>query len=540
MAKPARGSWAGNNTTQQSEEYHVYRDKNPFVHQGQILHDRYRLIYHLGYDSTGVFWLCHDRSDADAPWKLITTIESDNKDGVERLEAVINLARENSQNGIAEHRNICLPVDHFLLTGPHGMRLCLVTELMGPNMSDMARDDPESIRSICFQVCKGLQYLHDRGLRHGNLRPSSIHLQVSEEIQAITESEMQRILDATTTRQKNSEDYGGGIEWPRELQHLLIPDKVCVVGLEPLSCASNRTQMTGGAIRYASPELLLGIEHTLAADTWSLACTFAEIRTGQSLFGERCRSKASMVAGYERYLGPLPEPHRAVWEKVPVIDRERMDDDTVESALPNEFEEDCAANSIYSAIAREVPASKQDLPNQYDCERTQNIGCRLSKAEVLIFGDLLCRTLKYDVEERLTISEIMEHSWFSSRFRRSAPIQVNQATTIPPSADDHTQATVNDNNQKVRRRLTVMQKKGSSKPDTNNYQAVRLRHTKTIRSGHSSKFDLMNSGIGGFILGLAMATVFWTLLIIAKLKPVTSQTPNAMVVERIANSIFGI
>lgn len=525
---------------QQSEEHHVDRDRNSFLHQGQILNDRYRLIHHLGHDSTGVFWLCHDRSDADAPWKLITTIESDNQDGVERLEAVTNLARENSQNGIAEHRNICLPVDHFLLTGPHGMRLCLVTELMGPNMSDMARDHPELIRSICFQVCKGLKYLHDRGVRHGNLWPSSIHLQVSEEIQAITESEMQRILDATTTRQKQSENYGGGIEWPRELQHLLIPDKVCFGGLESLSCASNQTKMTGGAIRYASPELLLGIEHTLAADIWSLACTFAEIRTGQNLFDERCRSKACMVAGYERYLGPLSNPHRAAWEKMSVIDRERIDEDTVENAPHSEVEEGDAANSIYSAIAREVPASNKNLPNQYDCERMQNIGCRLSKAEVLIFGDLLCRTLKYDVEERLTIGDIMEHSWFSSKFRRSAPIQVNQATTIPPPADDHTKATINENSQKFRRRLTVIQKKESSKPDTNNYQAVRQRHTKTIRSGHSSKFDLTNSGIGGFILGLAMATVFWTLLIIAKLKPVTSQTPNAMVVERIANSVFGI
>ncbi|ETS85536.1 hypothetical protein PFICI_03561 [Pestalotiopsis fici W106-1] len=536
----------------QDEEHHVNRDGQFYVRQGQVLKDRYRLIYELGQDSIGIFWLCHDQFDNAAQWKTVQIIESD-IDGAERgCRLAAKVSKMDGQNSNAEQRNIYWPLDHFVLESHHGRCLCLVTGVMGPSILDMAFDDPELIRSVCSQICKGLQFLHNNGVRHGNIRPSNIHLQVSEKIQDIAEAEMLTILGTTEAQENYSQDRPQGIKWPERLQNLLIPDEVCIGGLESTSVASHPVMVSKSALRYASPELLLGMGSGFGTDIWSLACTIVEIRTGQSLFGG-CRSAETMVAGYERYLGPLPELHKATWQQVSATDRERIYDDAAErdsDVGTNRGGKDTVKcegqnaemDSIYAAIARDMLAKKQNLQDRHGGDETKAIAYRLSKAEVLILGDLLCRMLKYKEEERLAIGEIIEHSWFSSKFRRFAQVQVEQTTLINPS-NENAQVIINGENQKVRRRLTVVERKGSSRLEMDNHQITRSKQTRASRLGHASRFDLMNTGIGGFILGLGIATVFWTLLIMVKLKPVTGQSfwaLDTMVVERIADSVFRI
>jgi len=83
------------------------------------------------------------------------------------------------------HSRIVQLLDHFQYTGPHGVHLCLVMEVLGPRLSDLQlfyraqrRTIPSNIiKRVTKQVLLGLDYLHRKcGIVHTGEQTKSLIL----------------------------------------------------------------------------------------------------------------------------------------------------------------------------------------------------------------------------------------------------------------------------------------------------------------------------------------------------------------------------
>ena len=82
-------------------------------------------------------------------------------------------------------------LDCFALKGPNGSHICLVTEALGPSLSDMLESTPEyrtgapsgfsssrfplwMVKRILRHVLLGIAYLHSHDIIHGDIRDSNL------------------------------------------------------------------------------------------------------------------------------------------------------------------------------------------------------------------------------------------------------------------------------------------------------------------------------------------------------------------------------
>jgi serine/threonine-protein kinase SRPK3 len=101
-----------------------------------------------------------------------------------------------------EHVNerVVLLYDHFKVEGPHGIHICMVFEVLGPNLLKLIQHYQYQgiplllVKKIARQVLQGLFYLHSIcGIIHTDLKPENVLLcapsQWLQELAAETEAE---------------------------------------------------------------------------------------------------------------------------------------------------------------------------------------------------------------------------------------------------------------------------------------------------------------------------------------------------------------
>lgn len=93
-----------------------------------------------------------------------------------------------------EKNHIQLPIAHFWTDGPDGRHLCYIMPVLGPT-SKQNSGGTSTIRDLLHQVGIGLQFLHQRKIGHGDLRPDNILLRL-EDISKIGKEEMKAKLGA--------------------------------------------------------------------------------------------------------------------------------------------------------------------------------------------------------------------------------------------------------------------------------------------------------------------------------------------------------
>ncbi|XP_016952149.1 putative mitogen-activated protein kinase 14C [Drosophila biarmipes] len=144
------------------------------------------------------------------------------------------------------HRNVIslLHVFHPPARGGDFQNVYFVTQLMDEDLHRFTRSNritDYQIRSILYQILRGLKYIHSAGVLHRDLKPSNIAVNQNIEV---------RILDFGLAR----------------LSSMIMSDFV-------------------GTLWYRAPELLfLRGSYTNAIDIWSVGCILAEMITGHALF----------------------------------------------------------------------------------------------------------------------------------------------------------------------------------------------------------------------------------------------------------------
>ncbi|KAM0815792.1 putative Protein kinase domain-containing protein [Seiridium cardinale] len=545
---------------------------------GAVLNERYKIVFKLGQSRSSRIWLCYDERDSTKRWKAIEIMKA-SESAKRRGDATVEVTKSEQENSQNNDHHISWPTDRFWIDGPNERYSCLITEPLGPPITTVRQEDPESIRSICLQVAKGLQYLHGHGICHGSLTPSRIHFRISSEMQNVSEPEMEEFLansDTMTVRSDVDERLASDCSewwlWPKQLQHLLSVDDVCITGLGAAFYASNPPERIDISSVYAAPEALLNYQPAYGVDTWSLGCSVVEIRTGHRLFDCGSGELSEMISIYESYLGPLPQSYQDFY-----LQRLRSCEKTQgDSKRDNSVAKKSAENNRNQTMSMETAPARMETRLKWlkgsqiskpfremlvqelvvggaqlddgDLNETHATARnRLSKAEALILGDLLSRIFRYEPAERLSIGEIIEHSWFGSQFRRSSEVTPGHSLMIHPDNSSNNQFRGQENNEGLRSRELEQETRVIDEIEppefTKNLGPTRPQLTQSSPSAHNSRFELINTKASGFIIGLAMATVFWTMLIVAKFQPAMEQlpwSPDALLVERIARSAFGV
>lgn len=147
------------------------------------------------------------------------------------------------------------------------------------------------IRIYLRQVCKGLAYLHSKGVVHRDIKASNL---------LITKDGNVKVSDfgiATTLTEDNQYSVSGSPYWS---------------AYHDSSFTFPRTHYSSHAV---SPEIVELQKPTAAADIWSLGCTLIELLTGHPPFFEMSALQA-LFAIVDRDI-PIPEAaSEARWQRL--------------------------------------------------------------------------------------------------------------------------------------------------------------------------------------------------------------------------------
>jgi len=137
---------------------------------GTIISDRYRIVRHLGSGGMGVVYQADDLK-LNVPVALKFLSQGDGA-SQRRLELFINEVRLARQ---ITHPNVCRIFDVGEIDGRHFLSMEHVEgEDLASLLRRIGRLPTERALTIALEICRGLEAAHERGILHGDLKPSNL------------------------------------------------------------------------------------------------------------------------------------------------------------------------------------------------------------------------------------------------------------------------------------------------------------------------------------------------------------------------------
>ncbi|EAA33510.1 kinase-like protein [Neurospora crassa] len=458
---------------------------------------RFRVFHKLGYGGFGTVWLCQDmdemRNNKRWKWRVVKVMSakaSNLKGGNADLKVMEMF--EGVDRELLKMKGVSIPMESFWVEGPNGRHLCLMMEWLGPETTGLARCIGQCdgmMKDICFQLLEAMEFIHSKGLCHGDFRPQNILLRLKDGVDEWSEEQLLAVLGEPERAAvvvwddaQEPQPVTGNPSVPEYLVGCgdiaygsgLVSTKIAVVDYgvaypfsdHPVRCTS------GVAGPYASPEDLTLQQELIGvkADIWSLATAMFEIRFGFPPFGTNNHAPSS-IPSMEESMGPVPPPFRATvreWYKLPAETEEELQDKSNSelsyvTTKPEELEknrkyhlEERGAKDpmifriLYPRSTNISPAQAEDIANQAKSNPAQlplwtpipRNPDRLAyytrkdylklvppKEEVEVFWDLVMSVFKWQPEDRATIEQIMEHPWFEGRKKRRDAVARPNLTT---------------------------------------------------------------------------------------------------------------
>ncbi|KAI8965560.1 kinase-like domain-containing protein [Daldinia sp. FL1419] len=288
-------------------------------------HERFVVIHKLGWGANCTVWLCFDKESCYYRSVKVMTAET-SVEGCPELH-IMEVLSDVSRRELEEN-HVIIPREYFWLEGPNGRHLCLVSDLLGPSLfrnSPLGTGihTPELLTDLSFQIAKGLQYLHGKGVCHGDLRPSNVFMQLHQySLMELRDSQVYRYLGPRLC--ETLQPLPGTNPSPHGPRYLALP-----ATLEKLEtkCRTNRVALIefshsfrdSSSIKpfrwhrqYAGPELLFTKTPSgFPQDIWALACTIYEVKLKTQLFSEY-QDYSSLIRQMELWFGPLPVEYRQI------------------------------------------------------------------------------------------------------------------------------------------------------------------------------------------------------------------------------------
>lgn len=430
---------------------------------------RYKVYRKLGAGGSATVWLCRDQENEK--WVAVKVLSANaSLDAAQCQIGEMAVLKHFGDLGVNNHElaanHVCLLDDYFVQRGPNGKHFCFVLPVLGGDIRwawvDYAHK-PEVLRDICAQMVKAMNYLHSKGICHGDFRPSNI-LYTQSGIENATQDEIDDMFP-------ESEDFElGPIPATGEEPGPALPRfiysstslrqrpeqgdvRVVVSDFGEAYILSNSPEYLGIPLKYAAPEVILNpyFGFFFATDVWSLGASILEIRHNEQFVLDFTLGDA--VGSMEENLGPLPEPYRSVWFSLdPCIRGYTVTEDAPEIPLDEpvawsmermQYRKESILGSRYASFLEKKIKEPSGLgltmePGEDLSKRPGQrpagdgickwIEYQIPEEEADQLLDLLLGIFKYKPEERLSLQDIMGHPWFSGRFL-SAEMRDNDPET---------------------------------------------------------------------------------------------------------------
>ncbi|KAJ6145807.1 hypothetical protein N7470_009702 [Penicillium chermesinum] len=278
------------------------------VHLDDTFHQRYQVVGKWAFGQFSTVWLAKDTRHQR--YVTLKILKADASEGSQELSVLIHLSK--TRIDCPGRDNVLQLLDHFEHRGPNGLHLCLVFPVMMSDGQEMTVRErprhPKYVREVSKQILRGLNYLHDQGLIHGDLQPANILFTVSPDSpsEILTKPELSYVK------------WLPGVEVDNSAPRYLIGD----LGGAIWSLQDNACPVTPAALR--APELLLHRPWNQKVDIWALGCLIFQLATNETLFPAGCfgYSKAEMDDNllslmHDFFNGGLPGFIVRIREKVP-------------------------------------------------------------------------------------------------------------------------------------------------------------------------------------------------------------------------------
>ncbi|XP_053337974.1 SRSF protein kinase 3 isoform X2 [Clarias gariepinus] len=348
--------------TEEEEDPREYCDGGYHpVRVGDVFNKRYKVLSKLGWGYFATVWLCVDlRSGRHVAVKVLKSGPGFLQAGQDELTLLRCASSPSAFHPLRGH--IVQLLDEFKIAGVNGIHVCLVLELLGPDLRcwQVCFGQPglslTCVRRIITQVLEGLDYLHTHcKIIHADIKPENILLCLGRQP-----------LEHTTYI--NPENIS-----------VKITDLGSSCWVYKHFCEKIQTQ------QYRAVEVLLGSDYGPPADIWSVACMAFELATGDPLFepkpGRNFSLEEDHLAHIIELLGKIP-----------------------------------ASMALSGKYSSKYFNSKGDLQRIHTLRPWGLYEVLIEKyhfllQEATLFADLLLLMMEFLPEQRVTAAQCLKHPW---------------------------------------------------------------------------------------------------------------------------------
>ncbi|KAI0875758.1 kinase-like domain-containing protein [Hypoxylon argillaceum] len=288
------------------------------IHFGECIDQggRFEVHHKLGYTETCTVWLCLDRKNKRRVGVKVFQAEK----STETHPEIVALRLFEGINRRELQSNYIFPIEeHFWVDGPNGRHLCFVVQVLGPPISHSLRgidlDASDHLADLCLQAGKGLKYLHDKKICHGDF--GSDHMRMQLDFRAMRDVNIYDLFgEPKIWRLNTSRDLNGREPWylaePADIARLEAQYRKGKIAIDSFSASYRVGEATEPQIfdtNYAAPEVLFLNKYCgFSSDIWSLASTIHLVRTSK-LLAARLDSRSSFVSWLAWAYGPFPQDY---------------------------------------------------------------------------------------------------------------------------------------------------------------------------------------------------------------------------------------
>ncbi|KAK3949793.1 serine/threonine protein kinase [Pseudoneurospora amorphoporcata] len=302
---------------------------------------RFRVVHKLGHGGYGTVWLCQDTLFPTPKWRAVkvmsATASEPDCDELRAMEAFRDIERSTVENDF----HISIALEHFWIDGPNGRHLALVFALSAITVNSMSSHYAQHrtlVKDLCFQLAKSLEFIHSRGLCHGDFRPDNILVRLCPGVDSLPEETLRKSFlngyKPRTVRIVSEKDKKPitRASAPSVPEHLVDSTSIgfhsglCAASLAVTDFGVSYSALnppeegcTGITLPYASPEerfrqrALLGP----ASDIWALGCCITKLALGFTPFVNEYEGDDVDLhaAKMEELMGLMTEPFRTAYKE---------------------------------------------------------------------------------------------------------------------------------------------------------------------------------------------------------------------------------
>ncbi|TFK69247.1 kinase-like protein [Pluteus cervinus] len=289
---------------------------------------QYRIMHKLGFGSFAMVWLAQMTTSPAFVEVKITTADDASTNEAAMLKAVLKVRT------IGE-RHVPTLLDHFILRGPNGEHLVLVTDVVAPIL-EVPFSGPLWRKTVALGLVKAVAHLHANGIVHGDLHLGNVGVAIPKLIDE-DPNEIMQDLGAYNARLYPSKQTSSlppyvvsPCELPtfyKQLANSNLPQTKLFdfggaheVGKLPLDFQCAVVACAPETVFSLVVEKIDNPPMELPTDIWALGTAIYEIVTGSSLFyGVDYSGIFSKMA---EMLGTLPDGWKEWWKsrsKAPAV-----------------------------------------------------------------------------------------------------------------------------------------------------------------------------------------------------------------------------